>query len=82
MSKGTYAHPAYQATMASASLSFSQLAAKERIERLCKERGYIPEHVLAKMDLETRQTVEEALLRKDELIGSTIITYVQTLSVC
>lgn len=66
--------------MASRSLSEGQLAAKQLIEDICKERGYIPEHVLAKMDLETRRTVEEALLRKDEMIGSTIMTYVQATS--
>lgn len=47
--------------------------ARRFIENLAQEHGYLKEDVYARMDAETRREVEEALLRKDEMIGANVI---------
>lgn len=49
--------------------------ARRFVETLAQEHGYLQEDVYARMDAETRRVVEEALLRKDEMIGASVITY-------
>lgn len=45
------------------------------MESLAEEHGYLKEDVYNGMDAETRRAVEEAFLRKDEMIGASVITY-------
>lgn len=50
-------------------------SAKALVERISKQHGYLSEEVLATITPETRLLVEEALLSKDLMIGSSVITY-------
>lgn len=57
----------------------SQLSKRELVREIAQERGHLGEDKLSKIgeiDPELRRTVEEALLRKDEMIGSGVLTYV------
>ncbi|CAM1500468.1 Fc.00g096300.m01.CDS01 [Cosmosporella sp. VM-42] len=65
--------------MAAAGLSPGRLEARELVEDICKERGYISEHHLSQMTPEIRRVVEDALLRKDEMIGSAVMTLARNL---
>jgi DNA-directed RNA polymerase subunit F len=52
--------------------------ARELVKEIAKERGYLGEEQLARIgdiNPELRREVEEALLRKDEMIGSAVLTY-------
>lgn len=49
--------------------------ARRFVQDIAKEHGYLGEEVYAKMDADTRRRVEEALLKKDEMIGASVITY-------
>lgn len=56
-----------------------QRTAQDLVKEIAKERGYLGEEQLAKIgdiNPELRREVEEALLRKDEMIGSAVLTYV------
>ncbi|KAK3315550.1 hypothetical protein B0H66DRAFT_628718 [Apodospora peruviana] len=53
--------------------------AKKLVESIAKDHGHLGEHVYAKMDAETRREVEEAFLKKDEIIGSSVITLAKNL---
>ncbi|KAF4340028.1 hypothetical protein FBEOM_6067 [Fusarium beomiforme] len=61
-----------------------QRTAQDLVKEIAKERGYLGEEQLARIgeiNPELRREVEEALLRKDEMIGSAVLTYVlQSLS--
>ncbi len=54
----------------------SKAQAKELVERIAKDHGHLGEAVYARMDADTRRQVEEALLKKDEIIGSSVLTFV------
>lgn len=49
-------------------------AARDLVRQISKEHGYLGEEVLQRMEPDTRRTVEEALLSKDLMIGSSVIT--------
>lgn len=56
-----------------------QHTAQDMVKEIAKERGYLGEEQLARIgeiNPELRREVEEALLRKDEMIGSAVLTYV------
>lgn len=56
-----------------------QRTAQDLVKEIAKERGYLGEEQLARIgeiNPELRREVEEALLRKDEMIGSAVLTYV------
>lgn len=60
-----------------------QHTAQDLVKEIAKERGYLGEEQLARIgeiNPELRREVEEALLRKDEMIGSAVLTYALTLS--
>ncbi|KAI9038751.1 uncharacterized protein KD926_010486 [Aspergillus affinis] len=52
----------------------SHTSARDLVRRIAKGHGHLGEKTLQRMDPETRREVEEAMLKKDELIGSTVIT--------
>lgn len=60
-----------------ASRTSGHASARDLVRRIAKGHGHLGEETLQRMDPETRREVEEALLKKDELIGSTVIAYVQ-----
>jgi len=56
-----------------------QRKARDLVKEIAKERGYLGEEKLARLgefDPELRRDIEEALLKKDEMIGSAVLTYV------
>ncbi|KAI0835964.1 hypothetical protein F5Y06DRAFT_114649 [Hypoxylon sp. FL0890] len=54
-------------------------AARRFVQNIANEHGYLGEEVYATMDADTRRKVEEALLRKDEMIGASVITLAKNL---
>ncbi|KAL3264491.1 hypothetical protein ABHI18_000706 [Aspergillus niger] len=48
--------------------------ARKLVEGISKGHGYLGEDVLSQMSDEVRRQVEEAMLRKDEMIGSSVVT--------
>ena len=50
-------------------------SARELVESIAKDHGYLGEDVLSQIPDDARRRVEEALLKKDEMIGSSVITY-------
>ncbi|KAI5865504.1 hypothetical protein GGS23DRAFT_559520 [Durotheca rogersii] len=54
-------------------------AARRFVQGISKEHGYLGEEVYARMDSETRRQVEEALLKKDEMIGASVTTLAKNL---
>ncbi|GKU04976.1 hypothetical protein FLAG1_07771 [Fusarium langsethiae] len=56
--------------------------ARDLVKEIAKERGYLGEEQLARIgeiNPELRREVEEALLRKDEMIGSAVLTLAKNL---
>lgn len=56
-------------------------SARDLVREIAKDRGYLGEDQLAAIGAinpSLRREVEEALLRKDEMIGSAVLTYVLT----
>ncbi|KNG81405.1 hypothetical protein ANOM_010513, partial [Aspergillus nomiae NRRL 13137] len=49
-------------------------SARRLVEEIAGDHGYLDETVLATMSAEVRRKVEEAMLKKDEMIGSSVIT--------
>ena len=49
--------------------------ARKLVEDIAKEHGFVSDRTYARMDPEMLREVEEALLNKDKLIGSSVITY-------
>ncbi|TXC00522.1 hypothetical protein FocTR4_00008130 [Fusarium oxysporum f. sp. cubense] len=59
-----------------------QRTAQDLVKEIAKERGYLGEEQLARIgeiNPELRREVEEALLRKDEMIGSAVLTLARNL---
>jgi hypothetical protein len=50
-------------------------SARQLVESIAKEHGYIDEDTLSQMKPDIRRKVEEAMWKKDEMIGSSVITY-------
>lgn len=53
----------------------SLLECRELVESVAEQHGYLGEGVLSQMSPEVRRKVEKAMLKKDEMIGSSVITY-------
>lgn len=49
--------------------------ARELVEEITRSHGFLDETTLSRMEPGVRRKVEEAMLRKDEMIGSSVITY-------
>ncbi|KAK7736974.1 hypothetical protein SLS53_006729 [Cytospora paraplurivora] len=60
-------------------LPVSRQAAKALVEQISRDHGYLGEEKLGRIDPETRRYVEEALLRKDLMIGSSVMTLAKNL---
>ena len=58
--------------------SLTRTEARELVESIAKSHGYLGEDVLSQMSDNIRRQVEEALLKKDEMIGSSVMTYEMT----
>jgi len=58
--------------------SLARTRARELVESIAKDHGYLGEDVLSQMSDDVRRKVEEALLKKDEIIGSSVMTYEMT----
>ncbi|KAF4976018.1 hypothetical protein FZEAL_7274 [Fusarium zealandicum] len=59
-----------------------QRTARDLVREIAKDRGYLGEDQLAQIGLvnpQLRREVEEALLRKDEMIGSAVLTLARNL---
>lgn len=56
--------------------SLDSSAAKRLIELITTEHGHLGSDVYSSMDDETRRRVQEAILKKDEMIASSVMTYV------
>lgn len=52
----------------------SRQRAKQLVQDIAKEHGYLGEDFLRTMGPDHRRVVEEALLRKDEMIGFSVKT--------
>ncbi|KAI9933658.1 hypothetical protein MW887_008131 [Aspergillus wentii] len=57
----------------------SRESARELVKSITREQGFLGEEVLGRMDPDTRRQVEEAMLRKDEMIGSSVMTLAKNL---
>lgn len=53
----------------------SRASARELVKSIAKKHGYLGEEILGRMEPEVRREVEEAMLNKDELIGSSVMAY-------
>lgn len=49
--------------------------ARRLIEKIADDHGYLDETFLATFSPEARRKIEDAMLKKDEMIGSSVITY-------
>ncbi|GLB02619.1 hypothetical protein AtubIFM57258_003977 [Aspergillus tubingensis] len=52
----------------------SRESARELVRSIAKGRGYLNEEILGRIDQDTRREVEEAMLKKDEIVGSSVLT--------
>ena len=52
--------------------------ARGLVESIARDHGYLGEDVLSQMPDDTRRKVEKALAKKDEMIGSSVMTYEMT----
>lgn len=50
-------------------------SARQLVRDIAKNHGYLGEDVYSQMSPEVRREVEEAMLKKDEMIGSSVIAY-------
>ncbi|KAI1799715.1 hypothetical protein F4811DRAFT_565353 [Daldinia bambusicola] len=64
--------------MAGSSVS-SKEAARQLVQNIAKEHGYLGEEVYATMTPETRRTVQEAFLNAYKLIGASVLTLAKNL---
>lgn len=48
--------------------------AKELVQQIAKNHGYLGEEKLRLIEPELRREIEEAFLKKDQMIGSSVIT--------
>lgn len=53
---------------------YTRQRAKELVQQIAKDHGYLGEEKLRTIEPELRREIEEALLKKDQMIGSTVIT--------
>ncbi|KAL5334193.1 hypothetical protein BJX70DRAFT_378796 [Aspergillus crustosus] len=53
------------------------IPARALVQQIAKQHGHLGEDVLSRMDPDVRREVEEAMLKKDAMIGSSVITYAQ-----
>ncbi|OCL02139.1 hypothetical protein AOQ84DRAFT_424260 [Glonium stellatum] len=53
--------------------------ARKLVESIAKDHGYLSEDVLSRMPDDVRLQVEEAMLKKDEMIGSSVMTLAKNL---
>lgn len=53
----------------------SRQRAKELVQQIAKDHGYLGEEKLRNIEPDLRREIEEAFLKKDLMIGSTVITY-------
>lgn len=58
-----------------------QAAARELVKSIAKDHGYLGDDVYARMEADVRREVQEAMLAKDKLIGSSVTVYDATISV-
>lgn len=49
-------------------------SAKELVQQIAKDHGYLGEEKLRRIEPDLRREIEEAFLKKDLMIGSTVIT--------
>jgi hypothetical protein len=49
--------------------------ARALVEKICDKHGYIPQEVLDRIHDTDREVVVRAMQRKDDMIGSSIMTY-------
>lgn len=49
--------------------------ARKLVEDIAQEHGYLSEDVLSQLPDDVRRKVDEAMLKKDEMIGSSVMTY-------
>lgn len=54
---------------------FARDRARELVKEITRGHGFLDESTYATMKPDVRREVEEAMLRKDEMIGSSVITY-------
>ena len=54
---------------------FARDRARELVKEITRGHGFLDESTYARMNPDVRREVEEAMLRKDEMIGSSVITY-------
>lgn len=69
--------------MAQSTIAFrssSESPAQLLVKSIAKDHGYLGDHVYAKMDVDTRREVQEAMLAKDKLIGGSVTVYDETSS--
>ncbi|OXV08400.1 hypothetical protein Egran_03835 [Elaphomyces granulatus] len=52
----------------------ARAGARNLVKSIAKDHGHLGEDVLNKMTDDVRLKVEEALLKKDEMIGSSVMT--------
>ena len=53
----------------------SRSEARQLVESIANDHGYLDEGVYSQMTPDVRRRVEEALMKKDKMIGSSVITY-------
>ncbi|EON96180.1 putative ino80 chromatin remodeling complex protein [Phaeoacremonium minimum UCRPA7] len=54
-------------------------SAKELVQQIAKDHGYLGEEKLRRIEPDLRREIEEAFLKKDLMIGSTVITLAKNL---
>ncbi|KAK0610737.1 hypothetical protein B0T14DRAFT_487161 [Immersiella caudata] len=60
-------------------MAINTARARELVSRIATDHGHLGEEVYQRMDPETRRKVEEAFLKKDLMIGSSVITLAKNL---
>jgi hypothetical protein len=53
----------------------ARAGARRLVENIAQEHGYLSEDDLSQLPDDVRRKVNEAMLKKDEIIGSSVITY-------
>ncbi|OTA55865.1 hypothetical protein K449DRAFT_438428 [Hypoxylon sp. EC38] len=65
--------------MTKADTSARQARARFIIETISKEHGYLGDEVYARMDAKTRRQIQEALFKKNEMVGASIVALVKNM---
>lgn len=58
------------------SASIDRKRARELVERIALENGFVSESVMESIPQDARLQIEKALLAKDKKIGAAVLTYV------